>query len=161
MQQAVGSWNSYHEKHGFKLLYSNAGELAITAGLFITVSNNFDDKLQTEHILITDVSQRNEDTLICWYRSLRVSLLGLSWYHGFIEHSPRDQMTEIPAITQTQPYYFGWSSKGERSLPYQKLKLLRQPDTVAVEGVFTCNTGDGVSTSVGIHYPSELIVFHR
>ena len=124
------------------------------------MSNNFDDKLQTEHILITDVSQRNEDSLICWYHSLRVSM-SFSWYHEFIEHSPSDGRSEIPRITQTAPYHFGWSSKAERRLPYQMIKLLRQPDTVAVEGVFNCDTGDGISTSVGIHYPSELIVFNR
>ena len=122
------------------------------------MSNNAYDKLQTEHILITDVSQKDEDSLICWYRSLQFSREGLSWYHEFIEHSPNDGKAQIPKITQTPPYYFGWSSKRERSLPYQKLKLLRQPDTVAVEGVFTCDTGDGESTSVGIHHPSELIV---
>ena len=42
--------------------------------------------------------------------------------------------------------------------PYQKLKLLRQPDTVAVEGVFTCDTHEAGFTYVGIHYPSELIL---
>ena len=41
-----------------------------------------------------------------------------------------------------------------------KLKLLRQPDTLAVEGVFTCDTRDGTIISVGIHHPSKLIVFN-
>ena len=124
------------------------------------MSNNADDKIQTEHILITDVSQRNEDSLICWYRTNQFSGQVLSWYHELIEHSPSDGRSEIPRITQTSPYYFGWSSKIERDPPYfQKLQLLRQPDTVAVEGVFICDTGDGESTSVGIHYPSMLQVF--
>ena len=122
------------------------------------MSDNADDKLQTEHILITDVSQRNEDSLICWYRSNKISGYSFSWY---IEYSPSGGRSKIPIITQTPPHYFGWSSKVERILPYQKLKLLRQPDTVAVEGVFTCDTGDGDSASVGIHYPSELMVFNR
>ena len=121
----------------------------------MTLSNNGDDKLQTERILITDVSQRNEDSLICWYRSIQVPS-GFYWYHEF---SPNDGRSEIPRITQTPPYYFGWSSMIERSSPYHKLKLLRQPDSVAVEGVFTCDTGDGDSTSVEIHHPSELIIF--
>ena len=126
----------------------------------MTLSNNADDKIQTEHILITDVSQRNEDSLICWHRTNQIHN-GFSWYHEFIEHSPSDRRSEIPKMSQTSPYYyFGWSSKKKVNLrKYQKLKLLRQPDTVAVEGVFTCETGDGGSTSVGIHYPSELIVF--
>ena len=126
------------------------------------MSNNVDDVVQTEHLLITDVSQRNDDSLICWYHSRRSSGIGINWYHEFIGHSsPSDGRSEIPKITQTSPYYFGWSSKKDRSHPYQKIKLLRQPDTVAVEGVFTCDTGDGDSTSVGIHYPSELIVSDR
>ena len=128
---------------------------AFNADLFLTKSNNADDKLQTEHILITDVSQRNENSLICWYRSRRVSGRGFRWYHEFIEIDGRSL---IPTVTQYQLFYFGWSSKVEIHPPYQKLKLLRQPDTVAVEGVFTCDTGDGDSTSVGIHYPSELIL---
>ena len=126
----------------------------------MTLSNNVDDKIQTEHILITDVSQRNEDSLICWYRSRRIPI-SFNWYNEFIEYSPSDGRSKIPKITQTPPYYFGWSSKIERSPTYHKLKLLRQPDTVAVEGVFTCDTGDGDSTSVGIHYPSELILSDR
>ena len=129
------------------------------ADVFLTVSDNVDDKVQTEHILITDVSPRNEDSLICWYRTNHASASGLSWYHEFVEHAPSGEKSEIPRITQTPPYYFGWSSKRERSHPYHKLKLLRQPDTVAVEGIFTCDTGDGDSTSVGIYYPSELISF--
>ena len=124
------------------------------------MSNNADDKLQADHILIIDVSQSNEDSLICWYRTNKI-LHGFSWYHEFIEYSLSDGRSEIPKTVQTPPYYYGWSSKIERSNPYQKIKLLRQPDTVAVEGVFTCDTGDGDSTSVGIHYPSELIVFNR
>ena len=134
-------------------MYINASRLVITCistDLFLTVSN--ENKLQTEHILITDVSQRNEDSLICWYRTNILSS-GFAWYHKFID-SPKDWGSEIAKITQTSPYYFGWSSKAERSPPYQRLKLLRQPDTFAVEGVFTCDTGDGGYTSVGIHYPS-------
>ena len=123
------------------------------ADIFLTLSNNVDDKLQTEHILITDVSQRNEGSLICWHRSYHIPN-GFNWYHEFIEHLSSNR-SEIP---QTSPYYFGWSSEKERRLPYQKLKLLRQPDTVSVEGVFTCDTGDGDSISVGIHYPSACKV---
>ena len=130
------------------------------ADIFLTLSNNADNKLQTEHILITDVSQRNEDSLICWYRSSRIPIR-FSWYHEFIEHSASDGWSEIPKITQTAQYYFGWSSNIKIIRPYHKLKLLRQPDTVAVEGVFTCDTRYEESTSVGIHYPSELIVSNR
>ena len=148
------SWFIKHE-----LLSLHSGQLVVKctsdflADVFLTVSNNHADKLQTEHILITNVNQRNEDSLICWYSSNRVSAFGLSWYHEFIEHSLSDGRSEIPKISQTPPYYFGWSSKIERS-HYQKLKLLKQPDTVAVEGVFTCDTGHKESTYVGIHYPS-------
>ena len=119
------------------------------------MSNNADNKLQNKHILITDISPRNEDSLICWHRSYQLTT-EFSWYHVFTEHSPSNR-SEVPRVTQFQPYYFGWSSKIERNPPYHKLKLLRQPDTVAVEGVFTCDTGRGDSTSVGIHYPSMLI----
>ena len=127
------------------------------ADLFLTGSNNVDDKLQTEHILITDVSQRNEDSLICWYHSNQYQPV-FSWYYEFIEPFPGIGRGKIK-VTDTEPYSFGWSSKVERSLPYQKIKLLRQPDTVAVEGVFTCDAGHGIFTSVEIHYPSEFIAF--
>ena len=106
----------------------------------------------------TDVSQRNEDSLICWYHTNRVSANSFSWYHEFIEPLPNDGRSKIPKLTQTQPYYFGWSSKIESKRQYQIIKLLRQPDTVTVEGVFTCDTVHGDFTSVGIHYPSELIL---
>ena len=122
------------------------------------MSNNVSDKIQTEHILITDVSQSNEDSLICWYRTNRFSANSFSWYHEFIDHLPNDERSKIPKLTQTPPYYFGWSSKIDSRRQYQIIKLLRQPDTFAVEGVFTCDTGDGDFTSVGIHYPSELIL---
>ena len=125
------------------------------------MSNNANDKIQTEHILITDVNQRNEYSLICWHCFYRFSAISISWYHEFIEHSPSDGRSKIPKITQTSPYYYGWSSKGKLRLPYQKLILLRQPDTVAIEGIFTCDTGDGGSTSVGIHHPSESIMYDR
>ena len=83
-------------------------------------------------------------------------------YHEFLEHSPSDRRHEIPRkIAQNLSYYFGWSSMQDRSALIQKLKLLRHPDTLAVEGVFTCEAGrtaGSVSmTSVGIHYPSALI----
>ena len=49
----------------------------------------------------------------------------------------------------------------EGSALIQKLRLLKHPDTLAVEGVFTCEAGvtaGSVSmTSVGIHYPSTLV----
>ena len=122
------------------------------------MSSNPTDKIKTAHILITDVSQSNEDLLICWYRTNQVTGT-ISWYHEFIEHFPNDGRSEIPKITETVQYSFGWSSEIKNILPYQKLKLLRQPDTVAVEGVFTCDTGDGDSTSVGIHYPSACKMF--
>ena len=46
-------------------------------------------------------------------------------------------MTEIPTITQTWPYCFALSGNGELRNSYHTLTLLRQPDAVAVEGVFT------------------------
>ena len=144
-------------------LYINACHLVVTkdtfnADIFLTVSNNVSDKIQTQHILITDVSQRNEDSLICWYRTNRFSANSFSWYHEFIEHLPNEGRSKIPKLTQTPPYYFGWSSKIESRRQYQIIELLRQPDTVAVEGVFTCDTVHGDFTSVGIHYPSKLIL---
>ena len=128
------------------------------ADLYLTLS---DDKIQTDHILITDVNQRNEYSLICWHHSRRV-INTFSWYHEFIEHSPSDKRHKIPRkIAQNLSYYFGWSSVQNGSVLKRNLKLLRHPDTLAVEGVFTCEAGraaGGVSiTSVGIHYPSELV----
>ena len=125
--------------------------------LYLTLS---DDKIQTDHILITDVNQKNEDSLICWRRTYQVSRI-FSWYHEFIEHSPGDGRSKIPKIPQNMSYYFGWSSVQEGSVRIQKLKLLRHPDTLAVEGVFTCEAGRAAGsvsmTSVWIHYPSGLI----
>ena len=52
----------------------------------------------------------------------------------------------------------------EGSAPIQKLRLLKHPDTLPIEGVFTCEAGrttaGSVSTTyVGIHYPSALRKF--
>ena len=64
-------------------------------------------------------------------------------------------------MPQNMSYYFGWSSVQEGNTLIQKLRLLKHPDTLAVEGVFTCEAGvtaGSVSmTSVWIHYPSALI----
>ena len=154
-----GYITEYHHKSHLNFLYfrldipGRGFTFLFHTGPFLTLSNNVDDKLQTEHILITDVSQRNEDSLICWYHTNQFSPSQFSWYH---KHFPSDRRTQIP---KTMSYYFGWSSKPDTSNRYQMLKLLRQPDTVAVEGVLTCYFRDKGSTSVGIHYPSEFHVF--
>ena len=128
------------------------------ADLYLTL---YDDKIQNDHILITDVNQRNEDSLICWHHSRQV-LNTFSWYHEFMEHSPSDKRHKIPRkIAQNLSYYFGWSSVQNGSVLKRNLKLLRHPDTPAVEGVFTCEArraAGGVSMiSVWIHHPSELV----
>ena len=115
------------------------------------MSDDVDDVIQTEHILITDVSQSSGDTLNCWstqsvYRSFR-------WYHQFIGS---DELTEL---SQNKSIYFGWTSELARQDAKNKLTLLREMDTVPIEGVFTCSrdTADkSEAVSVGIHYPSKI-----
>ena len=128
--------------------------------LFLTLSDDVNDEVQTEHILITDVSQSSGDTLICW--STRGVRGTFSWYHQFIGHK---ELTELPKITENKSSYFGWKSEIGRKFGYNKLTLLKEMDAVPIEGVFTCCTGgsgdlgsvdNSEAVSVGIHYPSKL-----
>ena len=123
------------------------------------MSDDVGAKIQTEHILITDLSQSSGDTLICWstggvHRTFR-------WFHQFIGS---DELTELPKITENKSSYFGWTSEITHQDAKNKLTLLREMDTVPIEGVFTCSVvGKDLDTadkseavSVGIHYPSKI-----
>ena len=65
-------------------------------------------------------------------------------------------MTELPKITENQSSYFGWTSEIARQDAKNKLTLLREMDTVPVEGVFTCSADKSEAVSVMIHYPSKI-----
>ena len=130
----------------------------IPAELFLTWSDDVDDKIQTEHILITYFS--GGESITCWHRSNSDQLHGTStWYHQFIGRTrPGD---EIPMKI------IGWTwdirAVGVRD---KQLILRKEVDTVAIEGVFTCRVrGSGLSVansvkpvSVGIHYPSKSLL---
>ena len=116
------------------------------------MSDNVDDEIEAQHILITDVSLSNGDVIICWVRSNQI-FMSTKWYHQFIVSN---KSTEIPK----DEHYHGWYTETVYKRPYHKLKLLRKANTVAVEGVFFCSDSeqDGDQrhhVSVGIHYPSE------
>ena len=127
--------------------------------LFLTFSDDVGDKIQTEHILITDLSQSSGDTLICW--TTRGVQGTFSWYHQFIGS---EELTELPTNTQNIPSYFGWKSGIGRKFGYNKCTLLKEMDTIPIEGIFTCNIGGSndldnfESVSVGIHYPSKIFL---
>ena len=125
--------------------------------LFLTWSD-VDEKIQTEHILISDVS--SGESITCWYHSNSNQLQGtLKWYHQFIGRTrPGD---EIPMNNQ------GWKwdirTVGIRD---RQLILRKEVDTGAIEGVFTCRV-QGASlqvvnrvnpVSVWIHYPSKSLL---
>ena len=128
--------------------------------LFLTLSHDVGDKIQTKHILITDVSQSSGYTLICWTTQ---GVQGtFSWFHQFIGSK---ELTELPKTTENKPSYFGWKSEIGRELGYNTLTLLKEMDTIPIEGVFTCSVGssrdldsagDSEAVYVGIHYPSKL-----
>ena len=128
--------------------------------MFLTLSDDVDDVIQTEHILITDVSQSSGDTLICWSTRAQGSF---SWFHQFVGS---EELTEFPKITENKPSYFGWNSEIGLKLGYNMLTLLIiEMDTIPIEGVFTCSVGssgdlnsvdNSEGFSVGIHYPSKL-----
>ncbi|CAI7989841.1 hypothetical protein GBAR_LOCUS349 [Geodia barretti] len=125
--------------------------------LFLTLSDDVDDVIQTEHILITDVSQSSGDTLICWSTRAQRSF---SWFHQFIGS---EELTELPRVTENKPSYFGWKIEIGRKLEYNKLTLLKEMDTIPIEGVFTCSVGTLYTDifeedSVGIHYPSKIFL---
>ena len=107
--------------------------MIIATDLFLTLSDDVDDVIQTEHILITDVSQSSGDTLICWSTRAQRSF---SWFHQFIGS---EELTELPRVTENKPSYFGWKSELGRKLEYNKLTLLRVIGSVPIEGVFTCS----------------------
>ena len=127
--------------------------------LFLTLSDDVDDVIQTKHILITDVSQSSGDTLICWSTRTQGSF---SWFHQFIGS---EELTELPRVTENKPSYFGWKIKIVHKSGYNMLTLLnREMDTIPIEGIFTCRVGssgdlgNSEAVSVGIHYPSKFFL---
>ena len=65
--------------------------------IFLTWSDDVDNKIQTEHILITYFS--GGESITCWHRSNSDHVQGtLRWYHQFIRRTrPGD---EIPMNNQ-------------------------------------------------------------
>ena len=124
--------------------------------LFLTLSHDVGDKIQTKHILITDVSQSSRYTLICWSTRL---LSTFNWFHQFIGS---EELTQLPRIAENKPSYFGWKSEIGRGFGYNTLTLLKEMDTVPIEGVFTCRVGGNrtkyEAVSVGINYPSKIFL---
>ena len=125
--------------------------------LFLTWSDVDDDKIQTEHILISDVS--SGESITCWHHSNSNQVKGtLKWYHQFIGRTGPDD--DIPMINQ------GWTLDIRTVDRYRQLILRKEVDTGAIEGVFTCKVqGSGLSVanrvnpvSVGIHYPSKSLL---
>ena len=130
----------------------------IPAELFLTWSDDVDNKIQTEHILITYFS--GGESITCWHHLNSDQLQGtLKWYHQFIGRTrPGD---EIPMKI------LGWkldrTTVGVRD---RQLILRKEVDTVAIEGVFTCKVQGSrfpvanivMPASVGIHYPSKSLL---
>jgi hypothetical protein len=144
---------------GFLCILSTLSLEAIASeDLFLTLSDDVDAVIETEHILITDLSQSSGDALMCW--STRVHKT-FRWYHQFIGS---EELTELPIITENKPSYFGWKSGIGREFGYNTLTLLKEMDTIPIEGIFTCNIGGSVdignfeSVSVGMHYPSKIFL---
>ena len=129
--------------------------------LFLTWSDDVHDKIQTEHIVISDVS--SGESITCWHRTNSDQVKGtLKWYHQFIGRTRSS--TEIPINNQN---YFGWTwDKRTVHNSYRRVILRKEVDTEAIEGVFTCKVqGSGLSVanrvdpvSVGIHYPSKSLL---
>ena len=121
----------------------------IYAELFLTSSDEKDDIIQAEHIIITDINQ-----VICWHRGA-TAIAVMNWYHQFDERRFH-RKNSIPSKTDSRN--FGWYS-GEltSSHPYQQLKLLKDVTYVPVEGFFFCDPDNhDYYISIGIHYPSEF-----
>ena len=113
--------------------------------MFLTLSDEKDDIIQAEHIIITDINQ-----VICWYRGA-TALSSMNWYHQFDERRFRRKNC-IPSKTDRRN--FGWYSCEQTSPhPYKQLKLLR-------DVTFFCdpdrNNNVDNYISIGIHYPSEF-----
>ena len=117
--------------------------------LFLTLSDDVDDVIQTEHILITDVSQSSGDTLVFDQLESKEPSVGFTSL----------QEVELPRNFQNRPNYFGWNSEIGHEFGYDKLTLLKEIDTVPIEGGFTCRIEEAASPqsfeedTVGIHYP--------
>ena len=129
--------------------------------LFLTWSDDVDDRIQTEHILISDVSSR--ESITCWHHSNSDQVKGtLKLYHQFIRRTGiGDEWTDIPMKNQ------GWTWDIRAvGIRYRQLILRKEVDTGAIEGVFTCKVqGAGPSVanrvkpvSVEIHYPSKSLL---
>ena len=135
----------------------------IPAGLFLTWSDDVDDRIKTEHILISDVS--SEEAITCWHCSNSDRVQGtLKWYHQFIGTTSGGEGTEIQGKDHN---LFGWKWDTRRVGIRDRQAILRKEvDTVAIEGVFTCSVGDTSHqvarrvdpVSVWIHYPSKSLL---
>ena len=128
--------------------------------MFLTWSDDVDDRIQTEHILISDIS--SGESITCWYRSNSDRLEGtLNWYHQFIGTTSGGEGTEI----RGKDHGWKWDT-GTVGVRYKQLILRKEVDTVAIEGVFTCkvqSSGLPVANrvdpvSVWIHYPSKSLL---
>ena len=135
----------------------------IPAELFLTWSDDVDDRIQTEHILISDVS--SEESITCWNRSNSDQVQGtLKWYHQFIGTTSGGEGTDIRGKNRN---FFGWKWDARTVGIRDRQAILRKEvDTVAIEGVFTCRV-EGASrqvacrvdpVSVWIHYPSKPLL---
>ena len=103
--------------------------------LFLTWSDDINDKIQHNNVLITDISQSRSP--ICWYQhEENVHLGGLKWYH---RKKISDDDTQIPMITQDTDY-LGWNSEivPNSNSRFSMLRLIKRMETAAIEGKFTC-----------------------
>ena len=118
--------------------------------LFLTLSDEKDDMIQAEHIIITDINQ-----VICWHRGASNTI---NWYHRFDDRRLNRQY-KIPKDDDRR--YFGWYSEqtSTSSSLHQQLKLLKDVNYVPIEGFFFCayrDRNNDKNISIGIHYPSEF-----
>ena len=112
----------------------------IHADLFLTLSDNKYDKIQTEHVLISDVRQ-----VICWHVA-STHQSKFDWYYHMLS-------SDVQVDIQKE---FGWYIKAQRALPFNKRKLIKNMSSTAIEGFFICDTGVE-QVSVWTHYPSKVV----
>ena len=123
--------------------------------MFLTWSDDVEDKIQTEHILITYFS--GGKSLTC--RDSSDQHQSLTWYHRYIGTRSSDEETEIPK----NDHYCGWSREIRTMNIKFRVILKKEMDTAAIEGVFTCRIHGARNSlanhvTVEIHYPSKFLL---
>ena len=102
----------------------------------------------SEHANVIDISSNADSReLVCLLTERITGVKNLDWYLDGVE---------VDRINSADPRDSGWASAVDVHEGYPIVILVRDEETTAREGVFTCRIDGGPPmASVGVYYPSE------